>query len=77
VEERVPVFTQHTQLFHKYKTRESKHFPSRKCNESWKKNKNSSTSGETFPKQLGTSRRIGAVENEVCRPKTVAKTFFW
>jgi len=33
----VPAFTQHTQLFHKRKIRECKYFPSRKCNESWKK----------------------------------------
>jgi hypothetical protein len=39
VEERVPAFTQHTQFFHRRKIRECKYFPSRKCNESWKKNK--------------------------------------
>src|SRR5262249_40459285 len=50
VEERVPVFTQHTQFFHKYKVRESKYFPSCKCNESWKKNRKLIVIGETFPK---------------------------
>jgi len=52
VEERVPVFTQHTQFFHKYKIRERKDSPSRKCNESWKKIRKRTAIGETFPKHL-------------------------
>src|SRR5262249_29701074 len=76
VEECVPAFTQHTQFFHKCKICQCKHFPSRKCNESWKKNKNSTTCGETFPKHLGTLGQIRAVENEVHNPKIVALTFF-
>jgi hypothetical protein len=62
VEERVPVFTQHTQFFHKRKIRESKCFPSRKCNESWKKIENATSIGETFPKQSPRFRRMHAVE---------------
>src|SRR5262249_57395507 len=52
VEERVPVFTQHTQLFHKYKIRERKDSPSRNCNDSWKKIRNRTTNCETFTKHL-------------------------
>src|SRR5215467_11037055 len=72
VEERVPVFTQHTQFFHKRKTRECKYFPSRKCNESWKKNKKPAAFGETFPKHLPGFRRIHAVEKSDHVQKNVA-----
>jgi len=69
VEERVPVFTQHTQFFHKYKVRESKYFPSCKCNESWKKNRKLIVIGETFPKHLPRFRRVHAVE----KPNSIQK----
>jgi len=75
VEERVPVFTQHTQFFHKRKIRECKHFPSRKCNESWGKNRKPITIGETFPKHLPAFRRIHAVEKPVTIRKVLHNGF--
>jgi len=72
VEERVPVFTQHTQFFHKCKIPESEPFPSRKCNESWKKIEMLTASGETFPKQSPRFRRIHAVEKSDHIQKKVA-----
>ena len=72
MEERVPVFTQHTQFFHKYKIRESKYFPSRKCNETRKKNEDAITIGETFPKQISRFWRTDAVEKLDHNQKNVA-----
>jgi len=69
VEERVPVFTQHTQFFHKYKIRERKDFPSRKCNESWKKIGKRMAIGETFPKHLPWCRGVRTVEKSGGREK--------
>jgi hypothetical protein len=54
VEERVPVFTQHTQFFHKRKIRECKLLPSCKCNNSRKKQARDHARGETFPKGTAT-----------------------
>jgi len=69
VEERVPVFTQHTQFFHNYKIRECKDFPSRKCNESWRKIGKRMAIGETFPKHLPKGREVCTVEKFGSREK--------
>jgi len=51
VEERVPVFTQHTQFFHMLKIHQCKFSPARKYNDSWKKKRNFDERGETYPKR--------------------------
>jgi len=72
VEASVPVFTQHTQFFHKHKIPVSKYFPSRKCNESWKKIAKPAAVGETFPKHLPGFSPLPAVEKAAANRKIFA-----
>src|SRR5262249_14674443 len=50
VEEHVPAFTQHTQLFHNRKTASGSRFSRRKCKHPQKKIENQFLAGEGFPK---------------------------